>query len=209
MTKAHLPGHLRSLAIFSCFLASSTLTMASVHPSMALLAFMAFGFVFSFGPVRNLDHDYSRLSHVMIPGAPIKLLGAYSNREMDMVQPLSLKSGSDLVVIHWFASKDIFITAFLHFQLETCGHLIRKKMASIIHCSIWKSTSSHLASCLAVLRIHDSRSDPFFVHPGQGGFWTPEDRDWIGESGDSTLSWTPKLLIREVDPRCKKRITSP
>ncbi len=172
MTKAHLPGHLRSLAIFSCFLASSTLTMASVHPSMALLAFIAF--------VRNLDHDYSRL-----------------------------KSGSDLVVIHWFASKDIFITAFLHFQLETCGHLIRKKMASIIHCSIWKSTSSHLASCLAVLRIHDSRSDPFFVHPGQGGFWTPEDRDWIGESGDSTLSWTPKLLIREVDPRCKKRITSP
>ena len=49
---AHLYANLRSLAIFSCFLASSTLTMASVHPSMALLAFIAFGFVFSFGRVR-------------------------------------------------------------------------------------------------------------------------------------------------------------
>lgn len=61
VSKAHLYANLRSLAIFSCFLASSTLTMASVHPSMALLAFIAFGFVFSFGRVRHLDHDYSHL----------------------------------------------------------------------------------------------------------------------------------------------------
>ena len=87
-TKAHLYANLRSLAIFSCFLASSTLTMASVHPSMALLAFIAFGFVFSFGRVRHLDHDDSSSLYILVmswfQGLPEKI--AYSNRQAGSIE---------------------------------------------------------------------------------------------------------------------------
>ena len=59
---------------------------------------------------------------------------------MDMVQPLSLKSGSDLVVIHGFASRDIIIYCISNLKLADI--LSGIKMASIIHCSIWKSCVS-------------------------------------------------------------------
>ena len=181
MTKAHLSENLRSLAIFSCFLASSTLTMASVHISMAFLAFIAFGFVFSFGRVEgHLDDDFLVI-FVIIPGAPIKLPLCRPGR---LHRILKFFLGG-----FWWEGSD--------FQSGDGSAMFSLKSGASTH-GLMRLTSCFCGSAM-ILGLF------LFTQDLACGL-----RRIVldGESGDMTIL-PPKIADREVDPRCKKQIKTP